>query len=197
MFVLSANRRNPVSSRQNHAPDASSQRGYSGNSLGKRSLEPPNPKPSSARAKAIRSCHWTTSLLKHLAAGYARKCGPLQASAGPLDARLPPQPPQDQRRGPNRGTRHQAARGARAVDHGLADRRHALLPLVPSKPRTARANGIGMDPGRAPIRLRTNIAGRRCHSIVKLRSLSSGDLMTVGEGHRGMSRCSQELGARP
>jgi hypothetical protein len=86
-----------------------------------------------------------------LASGHPRWCRLPQAPAGlPRRVRLPPQPPQDQRRRPDRGARHRAARDTSAADHALTDRRYSALPLV----LATCTNGIGMDAGRTSFFIR-------------------------------------------
>jgi transposase len=69
--------------------------------------------------------------LEALAARHARRSGAAQAPAG-LSRRVcfPPQPPQDQRRRPDRRARHRAARRATATHHAATDRQHATMPMV-------------------------------------------------------------------
>ena len=98
--------------------------GYNGKSLGQRCHDAKvQTKVERRENDAIQSCHWTISLLKRWLLGTHAGAVHPQAPAGlPRRVRLPPQPPQDQRRGSDRSARHRAARRATPFDNALADR---------------------------------------------------------------------------
>jgi hypothetical protein len=106
---------------------------YNGDSLGNRPRERIVQSKAAERRErdALQGLPLDHLAAQALAARHARRRGRRQAPAGPSRrVRLPPQPPQDQRRRPDRGARHRAACGSPAADHALTDRRHAALPLL-------------------------------------------------------------------
>jgi Transposase zinc-ribbon domain/ISXO2-like transposase domain len=105
--------------------------GYSEKSLGKRPRHDRADQGGAPRKRRGPELPLDDLTLEALAARNARWRGARQAPAGlPRRVRLPPQPPQDQWRGTDRGPRNREPRRATTADDAKPDRRNAAMPLV-------------------------------------------------------------------
>ena len=89
------------------------------------------PRAERRESDAVQGCHWTISLLKRWLIGThagAVRDKRLQAYLG--EVRVPPQPPQDQRRRPDRRPRDREPSRKAAADDASHYRRHPKMPMV-------------------------------------------------------------------
>jgi hypothetical protein len=91
---------------------------------------------------ALQVCHWTNSLLKRWLLGtHAGAVRPKHLQAYLDEFAFRHNRRKTNGAGPHRGARHRAARHPPTVDHALADRRHAALPMVEISPTRPELKG--------------------------------------------------------